>query len=90
MVRHRCLVRYRWSRASREVGVVGFVNVWERTDDERIRDMRVAESIREDEVAETWRKIGVGGVVGGVGMGDVMDVGAGYVEEDWVLSDGSW
>ena len=56
----------------------------------RIRDMRVAESIREDEVAETWRKIGVGGVVGGVGMGDVVDVGAGYVEEDWVLSDGSW
>ena len=56
----------------------------------RIRDMRVAESIREDEFAETWRKIGLGGVVGGVGMGDVVDVGAGYVEEDWVLSDGSW
>ena len=52
--------------------------------------MRVAESIREDEFAETWRKIGLGGVVGGVGMGDVVDVGAGYVEEDWVLSDGSW
>jgi hypothetical protein len=52
--------------------------------------MRVAESSREDDVAETGRKVGVGGDVGGVGVGDVLDVGAGYVKEDWVLSDGSW
>jgi hypothetical protein len=71
-------------------GVVGFVNVWGWTGNERIRDMRVAESSREDDVAETGRKVGVGGDVGGVGVGDVLDVGAGYVKEDWVLSDGSW
>ena len=39
------------------------------------------------DVAETGRKVGVGGVVGRVGVGDVLDVGAGYVKEDWVLSD---
>jgi hypothetical protein len=81
VVRHRCLVRHRWSRAPRGgSGVVGFViNVWGWTGDERIRDMRVAESGREDDVAETGRKVGVGGVVGRVGVGDVLYVGAGDV-----------
>ena len=51
--------------------------------DERIRGMRVAGSSREDDVAETGRKVGVGGVVGRVGVGDVL----GYVGEDRVVSD---
>jgi hypothetical protein len=55
--------------------------------DKRIRDGRVAGSGREDDVAETVRKVGVGGVVGRVGVGDVLYVGACYVEEDRVVDD---
>ena len=71
----------------RGLGVVCFVDVWSWTGDERIRDRRVAESGREDDVAETGRKVGEGGVVCRVGVGDVLDVGACYVEEDRVVDD---
>ncbi len=33
------------------------------------------------------RKVVVGGVVGRIGVGDVLYVGAGYVEEDRVVDD---
>ena len=45
--------------------------------------MLVTGGSRRDDVAET---VGVGGVVGGVEVGDVLYVGAGYVEEDRVVS----
>jgi hypothetical protein len=73
--------------SSSGLGVICFVDVWSWTGDERIRDRRVAESGREDDVAETGRKVGEGGVVCRVGVGDVLYVGAGYVEEGRVVSD---
>ena len=61
-----------------------FVNVWGLIGDERIRDGRVAGSSREHDVAETVRKVGVGGVVWRVGVSNVLYVD---VEEDSVVSD---
>jgi hypothetical protein len=66
---------------------VSFVNVWGLIGDERVRDGLVVGSSRDDDVAETVRKVGVGVVVGRVRVSDVLYVGAGYVEEDKVVSD---
>ena len=66
---------------------MSFVNVWGLIGDERVRDGLAVGSGREDDVAETVRKVGVGVVVARVGVSDVLYVGAGYVEEDRVVSD---
>ncbi len=66
---------------------MSFVNVWGLIGDERVRDGLVVGSSRDDDVAETVRKVGVGVVVGRVRVSDVLYVGAGYVEEDKVVSD---
>ena len=69
---------------------MSFVNVWGLIGDERIRDGLVAGSGREDDGAETVRKVGVGRVVGRVGVSDVLYVGAGYVVGERVVSDRVW
>ena len=40
-----------------------------------------------DKVAETWWQVGVVGKVGWVGVGDVLDVGAGCGKENRVVID---
>ena len=64
-----------------------FVNVWGLIGDEQVRDERVTGSSRGDEVAEAVRKVGVGVAVWRVGGSNVLYVGAGYVEEDSIISD---
>ena len=67
-----------------------FVNVGGLIGDETVRDGPVAGSGMEDAVAETVRKVGVGVVVGSARVRDVLNVGAGYVEENRVVSDRVW
>ena len=66
---------------------MSFVNVWGWIGDERVRDGLIVGSGRGYDVAETVRKGGVGVAVARVGVGDVLYVGAGYVEDGRVVSD---